>query len=92
MSVCFDILPDIDIILDNRHVKNDHDWWNIRAVLYMPTLSAIRYNGTLKIFYERIMEKRTIKKQGMVAVMRKLLIYIYTLWNNETVFVENYQK
>ena len=64
----------------------------VRVALYMPTLSAIRYNNTLKVFYERIMEKRTIKKQGMVAVMRKLLIYIYTLWNNETVFVENYQK
>jgi len=57
----------------------------------MPSLSAVRFNKRLKTFYDRIMENRTAKKQGLVAVMRKLLIYIYTLWNNETEFVEDIQ-
>ena len=64
----------------------------IRSALYMPALSAIRYNKTLKTFYERVIEGRTIKKQGVVAVMRKLLILIYTLWKNDTEFDPNYEQ
>lgn len=63
----------------------------VRTALYMPSLSAVRYNKRLKTFYDRIMKNRTAKKQGLVAVMRKLLIYIYTLWNNETEFIEDFQ-
>ena len=37
MSVFCDILPDTDIMLDNRYVKNYHEWWNIRAELYIKT-------------------------------------------------------
>ncbi len=32
-----------------------------------------------------------VKKQGLIAVMRKLLILIYTLWKKEEEYVENYQ-
>lgn len=63
----------------------------IRSALYMPALSASRYNTSLKSFYERINNGRTIKRQGLIAVMRKLLILIYTLWKTEENYVENYQ-
>ena len=62
----------------------------IRAALYMPAMTAARHNTTLKTFYNRVNQGRTIKKQGLVAVMRKLLILIYTLWKNETTYIENY--
>jgi len=62
----------------------------IRAALYMPAMSAIQYNKTLKNFYERVNEGRTIKMQGLVAVMRKLLILIYTLWTKNEIYNENY--
>lgn len=62
----------------------------IRAALYMPAMTASSHNTTLKSFYERVNEGRTIKMQGIVAVMRKLLVLIYTLWKNETTYVENY--
>ena len=62
----------------------------IRAALYMPAMTATVHNTTLKKFYNGINEGRTIKMQGLVAVMRKLLILIYTLWKNETTYVENY--
>ena len=64
----------------------------IRAALYMPAMSAIQYNRTLKTFYERVNDGRTIKMQGLVAVMRKLLILIYTLWKKEEEYVENYME
>lgn len=62
----------------------------IRAVLYMPAMTATRHNTTLKAFYNRVNQGRTIKMQGLVAVMRKLLILIYTLWKKETTYIENY--
>ena len=61
----------------------------IRAALYMPAMAS-SHNKTLKNFYERVNDGRTIKMQGIVAVMRKLLVLIYTLWKNETSYVENY--
>jgi len=63
----------------------------IRSALYMPALTAIQHNKTLKTFYERVNEGRTIKQQGVVAVMRKLLILIYTLWKKDEEYIENYQ-
>lgn len=63
----------------------------IRSALYMPALSAIQHNKTIKTFYERVNEGRTIKQQGVVAVMRKLLILIYTLWKKDEEYIENYQ-
>ena len=64
----------------------------IRAALYMPAMSAIQCNKTLKTFYERVNDGRTIKMLGLVAVMRKLLILIYTLWKKEEEYVENYME
>ncbi|MCG8412302.1 MAG: IS110 family transposase, partial [Bacteroidales bacterium] len=53
----------------------------LRTCLYMPALSACKYNKTLKKVYERIAEGRKYKKQATVAIMRKLLILTYTIWN-----------
>jgi transposase len=64
----------------------------IRAALYMPAMSAMQHNKTLKIFYERVNQGRTIKKQGVIAVMRKLLILIYTLWKKDEEYIEDYQQ
>jgi len=63
----------------------------IRAALYMPAMSAAQHNLDLKTFYERVNEGRTIKRQGLIAVMRKLLILIYTLWKKDEEYVVNYQ-
>ncbi len=63
----------------------------IRSALYMPAISASQHNSTLKTFYERINANRTIKRQGIIAVMRKLLIIIYTLWKKDEEYIENYQ-
>lgn len=64
---------------------------NLRTALYMPALSAIRFNEKMKSFNERIMKTHSYKKQGIVAVMRKLLILIYTLWKKDEEFSLNYK-
>jgi len=65
---------------------------NIRYYLHMPSLSAIQHSQTYKRVYERIMEKKEHKMIGIVAVQRKLLGLIYTLWKNDTEYIENYQN
>ena len=63
----------------------------IRSALYMPAMAAVRSNSTLKVFYERLNQGKRVKKQGLIAVMRKLLILIYTLWKKNEKFIENHQ-
>ena len=64
----------------------------IRAALYMPALTALQHNKNLRVFYKRINEGRQIKRQGVIAVMRKLLILTYTLWKKNEKYDENYQE
>jgi transposase len=59
---------------------------HIRTALYLPAMSAVRYNIRLKQFYENIMQKHKCGKVGIVAVARKMLVLIYTLWKNETIY------
>ncbi len=54
----------------------------IRGALFIPAMSASQYNTKLKEFYERINSRKETKKPGIIAVERKLLILIYTLWKN----------
>jgi transposase len=63
---------------------------NLRTILYMPALSAIRCCQKMKAFNERIMKNHQFKKQGIVAVMRKLLILVYTLWKKDVKYDPNY--
>jgi transposase len=45
----------------------------LRCLLYMATLSAIRYNPKLNAFYNQLVQRGKAKKVAIVACMRKLL-------------------
>lgn len=47
-----------------------------RTALYMPTLVAVRFNPTLKAFYQRMLARGKPFKVAMVASMHKLLIIL----------------
>ncbi len=64
---------------------------HLREALYMPAVTAITHNENLKTFYSRLNEKFNYKKQSLVAVMRKLLVLIYTLWKSGEDYNPNYQ-
>lgn len=64
----------------------------IRNALYFPAMVACRYNPVLKESYIRIIKHKPSKMVGQVAVQRKLLVLIYTLWKNNSVFIEGYKK
>jgi len=65
---------------------------HIRQALYMPALSTIQHSQTYKTFYNRVYEKQNKGLIGIVAVQRKLLGLIYTLWENDSEYIENYSK
>ncbi|WP_038211108.1 IS110 family transposase [Xenophilus azovorans] len=46
---------------------------DIRQVLYMAALVAVRHNPVFRAFYERLLAARKSKKVALVAAMRKLL-------------------
>lgn len=46
---------------------------DVRSILYMGTLSAIRHNPIIREFYQRLVARGKIKKVALVACMRKLL-------------------
>jgi transposase len=48
----------------------------VRAKLYMATLTAIRCNPVIKAFYQQLIARNKLKKVAMVACMRKLLTII----------------
>ncbi len=49
---------------------------DVRSMLYMAALSAVRYNPVIKPFYERLIAKGKVKKVALVACMHKLLIIL----------------
>ena len=55
---------------------------HIRAILHMPSMAAIRLNPTLKPFYERLKPTKAKPLVAVVAVQRKLLLMMYSLWKN----------
>lgn len=63
----------------------------LRHALFMPALTAVRYNPQLKTFYQRLIRKGKNKKLALIAVARKLLLLIYALWKNNTLYDPNYQ-
>lgn len=63
----------------------------IRAALYYPALSAIRCSPHYKGIYERIKANNKKSKVGITAVSRKLLVLMYSVWKNGTVYEENHQ-
>lgn len=64
----------------------------IRKALFMPALSAARFNHNLKELYNRLIKKGKNKKLALIAVARKLLILIFSIWKNNTVFIPNYKR
>lgn len=64
----------------------------IRNAMYFPSMVACRFNPIMKETYTRINQKKSSKMIGQVAIQRKLLALIYTLWKKDTVFDPNYKK
>lgn len=59
----------------------------IRRILFMPAFSVIKHEvEPFANLYKRIYERTCIKMKAYVAVQRKLLLLIYTLWKKDEKF------
>jgi transposase len=59
----------------------------LRAALWMPVLTAVRYNTWLRTYYERLVAGGKLRKVALVASMRKLLHAIYSVATNRRPFI-----
>jgi transposase len=64
---------------------------NIRKAMHMPALTSIRHDPNSKATFVRLVSKTGIKMKGVVAIQRKLLVLIYTLWKNNTSYEPDYE-
>ena len=55
----------------------------VRAVLYMATLSAVRFNPVIRQFHERLKAAGKAPKVALTACMRKLLVILNAVIRNE---------
>lgn len=59
----------------------------IRQALFMPAMTACKYNEPIKQLYTRVCEHNPqTKRKGIVAGMRKLLIYAFVIWKKDTAY------
>ena len=58
----------------------------LRTALYLPTLTAVRFNPVLKAFYDRLVTAGKPKMQAVGACMRKLVMICYGVLKNREPF------
>ncbi len=57
---------------------------NVRAALFMATLSATRYNPVIRRFYERLLSAGKAPMVALIACMRKLLVILNAIMKTRT--------
>lgn len=63
---------------------------HLRKAMHMPALSAMRFNEQHKALFVRLVSKHGIKMKAAVAVQRKILELIYTIYKTDKAFDKDY--
>lgn len=64
----------------------------LRRAMHLPALAAIRHDERFKAIFVRLVSKHGIKMKAAVAVQRKLLEMMFTLFKKQTAYDKNYFK
>jgi transposase len=64
----------------------------LRKAMHMPALAAIGHSEQYKTIFDRIFAKSGIKMKGVVAVQRKLLEMVYTIYTTKQPYEINYME
>ena len=64
----------------------------LRKAMHLPALAAIKHSDRFKAIFVRLVSKHGIKMKAAVAVQRKLLEMIYTIYKTKTLYNEDYLK
>lgn len=66
---------------------------HIRRAMHMPALNVVRYGEKKFVnLYERVYSRTNIKMKAYVAIQRKLLALIYTLWKKNEAYDACFNK
>jgi len=65
---------------------------HLRKAMYMPALSAMKHNEQHQILFVRLVSKHGIKMKAAVAVQRKILELMYSIFKSEKPFDNNYTQ
>lgn len=65
---------------------------HIRAGLYMAAVASIIHNKKLRTYFNQLKDKGKPGKTGIVALERKLLVLIFTLYKNEQDYIVDYDN
>ena len=65
---------------------------HIRRALHFPAITIVKYETHFKQLFDRVVVKSGIKMKGYVAVQRKILILIYTLFKKDIAYDSNYHN
>jgi transposase len=63
---------------------------HLRKAMYLPALAAIRHDERQKAVFARLVSKHGIKMKAAVAVQRKLLEMIYTIYKTQKPYDKEY--
>jgi transposase len=64
----------------------------IRRILHMPGLNVVRYGEPVFVeFFNRILQSTKITMKAYVAVQKKLLLLVYSLWKQGVPYERDYQ-
>lgn len=63
---------------------------SLRKAMHFPALTAVKWDENFKELYARLVSKHGIKMKALVAVQRKLLEMIFTLYKNQTSYDKDY--
>jgi len=65
----------------------------IRRILHMPAFNVVRHQqAPFTNLYERVYDGTKIKMKAYVAVQKKLLVLIYTLWKKDEAFIPGFKN
>lgn len=65
---------------------------HLRKAMYMPALSAMKHNEQHRALFVRLVSKHGIKMKAAVAVQRKILELMYSIFKSEKPFDKNYTQ
>lgn len=79
---------------DSGRVKGKRAIWGgraaVRSVLYMAALAAVRFNPTMKSFYDRLRTAGKVHKVAITATMRKLLVILNAMLRDNQSWIDGH--
>lgn len=64
----------------------------LRKAMHLPALAAIRHDERFKAIFIRLVSKHGIKMKAAVAVQRRLLELIYTIFKTQKIYDKDFMK